>query len=91
MSKTHWTKQYRGFYTLDGTDYAVASSFADPAASTLDKNSGAHTDVWATTDTEWAVVRFLNEADRASQDGTNESWHDTMREAKAEAERLANR
>jgi hypothetical protein len=72
-----WTKQEAGFYTLDGTDYAVASMQA------------TNDDDEFVTREEWAVVRFTRADQRGSQDGENVDWYDTMREARAAAERLA--
>jgi hypothetical protein len=79
---THWTKQHAGFYTLDGTDYAVASMQANSANP---DNSGDFVG-----GVEWAAVRFTG-PERGAQDGENLDWFDTMREARAEAERLAAR
>jgi hypothetical protein len=77
MSAARWIKQEPGFYTLDGTDYAVASM-----------NAMGEDDQWVTR-MEWAVVRFTSPTQRGSQDGENVNWFDTMREARAVAERLA--
>lgn len=82
MNTNHWTKQHAGFYTLDGTDYAVVSSFANSAD---ESKSG---DFIGTP--EWATVKFHGEH-RGYQDGENIDWFPTMREARAEAERMANR
>jgi hypothetical protein len=81
---THWTKQHAGFYTLDGTDYAVASSWKQASARHEDRTG--ETEV---SGSEWAVVRFTNDRQRDSQDGENMAWFDTMREARAAAERMA--
>ena len=73
-----WTKIERGFYTLDGSDYAVVSSFANSAD---EDRSG---DFIGTP--EWAVVRFTGPV-RGAQDGENLDWFPTMREAREAAER----
>jgi DNA-directed RNA polymerase subunit RPC12/RpoP len=73
-----WTKRKAGFYTLDGTEYAVASMNATNDADEF------------VSRVEWAVVRFTN-PEHGSQDGENVDWFDTMRDAKAVAERMAGR
>jgi hypothetical protein len=72
-----WTKQEAGFYTLDGTDYAVASM-----------NAMGDDDEFVSR-MEWALVRFNPGDRRDSQGGENLNWFDTMRQARVAAERLA--
>lgn len=75
MSK--WTKRSdRAGYDLAGTDYSVLRSYAQDADGEL-----------VAYDTEWAVARGASEA----QSGENLDWYDTMREARAAAERFARR
>lgn len=81
MERIHWTKQYAGFYTLDGTDMAVAASYDGVAADEFDTNFVGRV--------EWAVVQGAKPNDHNA--GSNVSWHDTMSEARNAAERLVQR
>ena len=75
-----WTKQYAGFYTYGETNYAVV------AANCTDQQNGTT----YTSAVEWAVVRKRDdEAWTGHNVGVNEDWFDTMKEARAEAERYA--
>lgn len=79
---TRWTKHYAGFYTLDGTDYGVASAHATDA----DADFASHD----LSRVEWAVIRKRPGTEWESHnDGDNLDWFDTMREARAAAERMA--
>jgi hypothetical protein len=73
----HWSKQSAGFYTLDDSDYAVASMNA------------TNDDDEFVSRVEWALIRFTNPNERSVQSGENVDWYDTMREARAAAERAA--
>lgn len=77
----HWTKQSPGFYTLDGTDFAVASSWKQ-ASEAHEERTGQ----FFVSGVEWAVVRFRSAERRTPESGENLGWYDTMRDAKAYAE-----
>jgi hypothetical protein len=73
-----WTKIYRGRYRLDGTPYEVQSDGYEKSQSI---SADAHYEGF--TGGEWAVI------DTRTDD--NLDWFDTMREARADAERRAAR
>lgn len=82
---SRWVKIERGFYRLDGTLYAVmADGYGAPS-----KSIGAHPGYEGFVGGEWAVVRFRDEADFLDRGGENLDWYDTMRRARADAERRA--
>ena len=76
----HWTRDGRGVYVLDDTQYRVAASYDEVSSDEHYARTGRD----MVGRTEWAVVR-------GEGTGDNISWHDTMREAKEEAERHAKR
>lgn len=88
-SDIKWAKVDRGYYVAPGTTYAVIADGYRP---------GQHIGAEASTGYEgfiageWAVVRFQDVVKDvvhapAHNDGDNLDWYDTMRDAKADAER----
>lgn len=78
-----WKKIQAGVYWLEGTEYAVASgpkAAADPDGPHADRFGFVH-------GVEWAAIKGFNP--RNGQEGENLDWFDTMREARAECERIA--
>jgi hypothetical protein len=72
-----WIKIKRGQYRLSGTMFGVASGPKSATDGDGDFIKGV----------EWAVIRFQNEQDASEFGGENLDWFDTMREARADAER----
>lgn len=77
----NWTKQYAGYYTLDGTEYGVSATYDTQASDGHEERTGR----MLVAATEWAAVEGAKPGDHLS--GSNLDWFDTMREAKAYIER----
>lgn len=75
-----WKKIARGHYRLEGTPFEVQSDGYEKSQSISAEESTGYEGF---TGGEWAVI------DARTDD--NVDWFDTMREARAEAERLAAR
>lgn len=89
-ARRRWTKIERGFYRLEGTRYAVQSDGWLPVSQRERDGDGIMAGV---TGGEWAVIRYTDrdlELERTGG-GENLDWKSTMREARAMAERLAER
>lgn len=83
-----WTKVERGFYRLDGTRFAVRSDGYDKSNSIgAEESTGYEGFVGG----EWAVVRYSDYDLAHDGDGDNMDWWPTMREARADAERMVAR
>lgn len=82
MSNHKWTKIERGFYKLEGTQFAVQADGYTPC-----KSIGADHSYEGFIGGEWAVIEFPAGKDHTTSDGENLDWFPTMREAKADAER----
>jgi hypothetical protein len=76
-----WIKIARGHYRLEGTPFEVQSDGYEKSQSI---SAEVSTGYEGFTGGEWAVIDT-----RGGGDGENLDWFDTMREARAAAERWA--
>lgn len=88
MSTHKWTKISRGFYSLDGTPFAVAVDGFEQVAEHDRESDGVLAGI---TGREWAVIKYREGEEKTSDGGDNLDWFDTMREARAMAEREVER
>lgn len=87
MSNHKWTKIERGFYKLEGTQFAVQADGYTPSQSVGADDKGYEGFIGG----EWAVIEYPGGWDHTNHTGNNLDWWPTMRAAKADAERQANR